>query len=127
MPRLAADDRDASDAPRTQKPAVGVKKSVTPGIHRLPGRRKEAENAEALSALPLQPDAGRISGEVGPARRLSDGRAELRRAAFGIREEDRPWPHRPGYQGPPSRLDADRRPEICEKAELRLRLFRSTT
>ena len=64
------------------------------GLHRLPGRRQKTEDAEALSAFQLQYDAGRIPLEMGIAGRLSDGRTELRRAAFGIRQEDRSGPRR---------------------------------
>jgi hypothetical protein len=50
-------------------------------LHRLPGGREEAEDAQAASDDPLSDDAGRISAEMGPQRRLSDGRAQLCRAA----------------------------------------------
>ena len=59
-------------------------------VHRLPGGRQEAEDAEAPPAHDLQHDAGRIPGAVGAAGRLSDGGAELRGAALGLRQADRP-------------------------------------
>ena len=76
----------------SQKPAVTDQEIDHARIHRLPGRRQEAEDAQALSALALRALAGGLSREMGPARRLSDGRAELRRAALGIRQEDRAGP-----------------------------------
>ena len=48
-----------------------------PGFRYLPGRRQEAENAQALFAHALQSVSGRISAEMGTARRLSDDRAQL--------------------------------------------------
>ena len=81
------------DVATTQKPAVPVKKSITPGICDLPGRRQETQNAEALSALALRALAGGLSREMGPARRLSDGRAELCGATFRIRQENRSRPN----------------------------------
>ena len=58
-------------------------------LHRLPGRRQETENAQALSARALWPDAGRLSRQMEPARRLSDDGAQLCRQAQRIRQADR--------------------------------------
>src|SRR5262249_29500054 len=44
-------------------------------------------------------DAGGVPPEVEPAGRLSDGAAQLRRPALGLRQEDRPRPHRRPPQG----------------------------
>ena len=65
----------AQDACRADQ-EVGV-----PGLHRLPRGREEAEDAEAASADQLRPEPGRVPGQVGPAARLSDGGAQLRRDA----------------------------------------------
>src|SRR5690606_41904991 len=53
-----------------------------PGLHHLSGGREEVQVAEAASEDSLRPLAGRLSGEVGPSRRLPDGCAELRRGAL---------------------------------------------
>src|SRR5262249_36879635 len=71
---------------------------------RLSGRREETQNVEAVFTLQLQHDAGRISGEMGLARRLSDGGAELRRATLGIREKDRPRTYGLFIEPPPQEL-----------------------
>src|SRR3546814_6313484 len=58
-------------------------------VHHLTRRRQAAEDAEASSSHHLRHAARGVSGEVGPSRQLSDGGAELRAAAFGVRQEDR--------------------------------------
>src|SRR5581483_5034718 len=73
-----------------QSEEVGV-----PGLHRLPGGREEVQVAEAAPAHPLRPVAGRTPRQMGPAGRLSDGRAELRRRPLGARQEDGPRPAAP--------------------------------
>src|SRR5215469_4932051 len=59
------------------------------GIPDLSGGRQKAQDAETASAVNLQPDAGRIPSQMGASTRLPDGGAKLRRAALGIRQEDR--------------------------------------
>ena len=62
------------------------------GLPRLSGRRQEIQ----VAAPPFEgarPDAGRISRDVEPAGRLSDGRAQLRGGAIGNGEADRAWPN----------------------------------
>ena len=61
-----------------------------PGLHRLPGRRKKAEDAQAPSQQLLRPDPQRVSGQVGFALGLPDGRPELRQVAVRDGGEDRP-------------------------------------
>ena len=58
--------------------------------YRLSGRRQGAEDAQAASDDFLPHDAGPVPGQVGPAVRLSDGRARLRPAPFHAGEADRP-------------------------------------
>ena len=70
----------AAAAPREkQKPAVPISLG-TAGLHCLPGRRDAAEDAEALPAHAVRAVAGRVSSQMGPAGRLSHGRASLCRA-----------------------------------------------
>ena len=72
------------------KPAVSVKKSMTPGISDLSRGRQALQVAEAPSAHAIQHDAGAISRQMGPAGGLSDGGAELCGGAFAARQEDGP-------------------------------------
>ncbi len=75
------------------KPAVSPKKSITPlGLSDLPGRREEVQVAQAPSADHVQHVPGAISREVGPCRRLSDGRSQLCRGAVSPREGNGPRP-----------------------------------
>ena len=73
------------------KPAVSVKKSMTPEylVCLEDGKRFKSE---APSALAVQHDAGAISRQMGPAAGLPDGGAELRGGAFTARQENGPWP-----------------------------------
>ena len=93
----------AIDAVTTQKPAVPVKKSITPELSGLPRRRQEAEDAQALSAFALWLVARSVPHEMGPSCGLSDGRVELCSAALRVRQEDRTGPQRT-RQGPPPRI-----------------------
>ena len=66
------------------------------GLLDLLGGRQKIEDAQTASALDIQYDARRIPRAVGVGARLSDGRPELCRAAFGLRQKDRARPrHRP--------------------------------
>ena len=68
----------APPADARRKPAVLLKKSVFPRLHRLPGGRQKVEAAEAASSNRLRADAAGVPGEMGPAGDLSDGGTELR-------------------------------------------------
>ena len=59
-------------------------------LHRLPRRRQEAEDAQAPPDDALSDDPRAVSRQVEPAGRLSDGRAQLCRAAPHAGQEDRP-------------------------------------
>lgn len=61
-------------------------------LHYLPGGREAIQVAQASSHDSLWHYARRVSSEVGSAPRLSNGRAELRRSAIGVDEEDGAWP-----------------------------------
>ena len=70
------------------QPPVPIRKSVTPDyIICLEDGRKLKMLKRHLHEL--QHVAGRLSGEMGLAGRVSDGRSELRRASIRLREEDR--------------------------------------
>src|SRR6185312_6775014 len=86
------------------------------GISDLSGRRQEAEDAEALSALTLRLVARPVSHEVGPSGRLSDGGVELCGAALGIRQEDRARAHGT-RQGTSSRLTLCGAPEFVRRPD----------
>src|SRR5487761_2737832 len=60
------------------------------GIHHLPRRWTQVQDAQAALAHRIQHDAGAVPPEMGPGGRLSDGRAELREATFGLRQRNRP-------------------------------------
>src|SRR6516162_11087559 len=60
-----------------------------PGIPDLSGRREEAEDAEAASAVHLQYDARRIPLEMGSRAGLSDGGTKLCRAALRVCQKNR--------------------------------------
>ena len=64
------------------KPAVAIKKSVTPEYIICLEDGQEVQIAQAALKDPLRSVSRRVPGEVGPAARLSDGRAELCRGAF---------------------------------------------
>ncbi len=78
--------------PGGHKPAVPVKKSITPDyvICLEDGKKLKMLKRYLRSRYDLSPEEYR--SEMGPARRLSDGRAELRGQAFRIRQEDRLGP-----------------------------------
>ena len=71
------------------KPAVPIRKSITPEylICLEDGKKLKMLKRHLRSTYNLTP--GRIPHPVGPAAGLSDGCAEIRRAALGIRQEDR--------------------------------------
>jgi len=86
----------AEAASEPAKPAVPVRKSITPDYLICLEDGKKIEDAQAASALDIQYDARRIPRAVGVGARLPDGRPKLCRAAFGLRQKDRAWPrHRP--------------------------------
>ena len=92
-------DRQGRRARRRTDPGCVGEEVGDPGLHHLPRRRQEAEDAEASSEVHLQHDARRVPCEVGSAERLPDGRPELRQAAVGSGEADRSGheaPHRGG-------------------------------
>ena len=69
--------------------------------HRVSGRRQEAEDAAPPPDDALWHDPRRLSRQMGPARRLSDGRARLCRKAPRARQGNRPR-----YQGARRRTQA---------------------
>ena len=68
------------------KPAVPVKKSVTPDyiVCLEDGKKFKSLKRHLRTQYNMTPRA--VSREVGPARRLSDGRAELRKGALRTRQ-----------------------------------------
>ena len=64
-------------------------------IYHLPGGRQEVQIVEAAPADAVQYVARRISGEMGPAGGLPDGRAKLRQGALQSRQADGAWPAAP--------------------------------
>ena len=85
---------------RTSKAPCRLRSSAAPrrlsqvghaGLSHLFGRREAAQIAAATFG-DAGDDAGRLSREMRPSCRLSDGRGELRSAALGIGEEHRARP-----------------------------------
>ena len=64
------------------KPAVAIKKSVTPEYIICLEDGQEVQIPQAALKDPLRHVPGRVPGEVGAAARLSDGCSELCRCAF---------------------------------------------
>ncbi len=95
------------------KPAVPVKKSVTPD-YIVSGRREAPQDAEALSSLALQANARRISNQVESPARLSDGRTQLRRTPLAIREEDRSRAHKEECHTGTKKADVGTHQGSCE-------------
>ena len=88
-------------AARGKTAAGGAAEEVgVPRLYHLPGGREETEDAQAASADQLRPDAGAVSREMGPAPRLPDGGAKLRREARRPRQVDRPRPQAEAAQAP---------------------------
>ena len=82
-------------SPETLKPAVAVKKSITPELSDLPRGRQEVQIAQAPSAHAVQHDARALPREMGPAAGLPDGRAQICRSALATRQADGPRPAAP--------------------------------
>ena len=80
------------DAAAPPKPAVPIKKSITPDYLICLEDGRELKMLKRHLRTDLQPDPGRIPGEVGAGFRLPDGRTQLRPQALGVREADRPRP-----------------------------------
>ncbi len=72
------------------KPAIALKKSVTPDYIVCLEDGKKFKSLEAAPAYPLQPFPRRIPGEMGPAARLPDGGPELRCSQIPARQADGP-------------------------------------
>ena len=101
LPKLIADVHLALRGLRSEtalpiveelKPAVAVQEIGRARLHHLPRRRQEVQVAEAPSAHALRSVARGISREVGPAARLSDGRAQLLGDPLAPRQGQRPRP-----------------------------------
>ena len=77
-------------APSRPTPAVPIKKSVTPDyiVCLEDGKKLKMLKRHLRTTYGMTPEEYRR--EVGPAAGLSDGGAELRRAALRLRQEDRP-------------------------------------
>ena len=88
--------------PEVLTPAVPVRKSDHTRLPGLSGRRPQVQVAQAASCL-ARHDSRPVSRQMEPAGGLSDGRLQLRRDAFGARQEDRPRPE------PQARLKRNRR------------------
>ncbi len=74
------------------KPAVPARKSVMPDyiICLEDGQKFKSLKRHLRTHYDLTPEA--VPREMGPSRRLSDGRAELRQSALDARQEDGAWP-----------------------------------
>ena len=72
------------------RPAVALKKSVTPDYIVCLEDGKKFKSLKRHLAHPLQPFAGGIPREVGPAARLPDGGPELRGRPLAARQADGP-------------------------------------
>ncbi len=85
-----ADRSRPSPDPRQLRHPAEVRHWLAAHPRHPPRGRQEVEDAEAAPADDVRHDPAGIPGEVGLARRLSDGGAELRGAAVRVREADRP-------------------------------------
>ncbi len=74
------------------KPAVSIKKSMTPDYLVCLEDGKRFKSLKRHSAHAIQHDAGAVPGQMGPCGRLSDGGAELRRRAVAACQENGTWP-----------------------------------
>ena len=83
---------DEPAAPAELTPAVPIKRSVTDDhiVCLEDGKKLKMLKRHLMTDHGMTPEA--VPREVGPQARLSDGGAELLRAAPGAREEDRPRP-----------------------------------
>jgi predicted transcriptional regulator len=79
-------------APERPQPAVSVRKSVQQDFIVCLEDGKRMKAAEAVPGHALQPDARRVPAAVGPAGRLPDGGARLRRAPLDDGQAVRPGP-----------------------------------
>ena len=88
--RLAEGGAVASRKTELPAPAVSIRKSVSPDYLIC---LDDGLQVQIVAAAPVDPrhDAGSVSREMEPARRLSDGRVQLRGAAIRVGEEDRVW------------------------------------
>ena len=102
----------------SQKPAVTVKKSVTPEyiICLEDGKKLKMLKRYLRSRYNLTPEEYRAKWGL-PAG-LSDGRAELCGATLRIRQEDRSRPHRTGRRGRPA---SDRKRAARRRRDTRAR------
>ena len=80
----------AGSAGAKPEPAVSIRSSIKPDYVVCLEDGKKLKMLKRHLMTHYQPDAGPVSAEVGPQRRLSDGRAQLCRAAPRARQEDRP-------------------------------------
>ena len=80
-------DRMSNNRP---KPAVPIRKSVTPDFIVCLEDGKKTEDAQTASPHQLQHDAGRIPGKMGTQLRLPNGRSQLFRSTFQFRKAHRP-------------------------------------
>ncbi len=80
------------------KPAVSVKKSMTPDYLVCLEDGKRFKSLKRHLRTQLQHDAGAIPGQMESAGRLSDGRAELRGGAFATGEENGIGPAAPAAE-----------------------------
>ena len=74
------------------KPAVSVKKSISPEYLVCLEDGKRFKSLKRHLRTPVQHDAGAIPRQMGPAAGLSDGGAELRGGALAACQEDGPRP-----------------------------------
>ena len=74
------------------KPIVPIKKSIAPDyiVCLEDGKKLKMLKRHLRTSYGMTPEEYRI--KWGLPRRLPDGRPQLCRAAFGVRQEDRPWP-----------------------------------
>ena len=89
LARVSGDGGEAAAEPL--KPAVSVKKSITPEHIVCLEDGKKIQVAQASIANAIQHDAGAVPGQMEPAGRLSDGGAQLRGRPLAIGQADGSW------------------------------------
>ena len=97
--RLAGLSGRRCGAEAEPEPKVPIRSSIKPDYIVCLEDGKKLKMLKRAPDDPLSADSGPVSPEVGPCLRLSDGRAQLCRAAPDARQVDRPWHQAPQDKG----------------------------
>ena len=103
LAQLASGPVNSAPLAEKKEPAVSIRKSITPDfLVCLDDGKKFKSLRRHLRGLGMTPD--RISREVEPAVRLSDGRAQLRGGAIGNGKAIGVWPNAQDRRAAPEGL-----------------------